>query len=86
MPFFCFPCVARQHEEVGAAQPGEWVRHEARQAQAIGQTQRLRAVLEPAQSEYLYFVSRNDGTHHFSRSYREHVNAVNRYQRRRSTP
>ncbi|MBW2274678.1 MAG: endolytic transglycosylase MltG [Deltaproteobacteria bacterium] len=43
----------------------------------------LRAVLEPAESEYLYFVSRNDGTHHFSRSYREHVNAVNRYQKRR---
>ena len=43
----------------------------------------LRAVLEPAESEYLYFVSRNDGTHQFSRSYREHVNAVNRYQRRR---
>jgi UPF0755 protein len=47
----------------------------------------LRAVLEPAESEYLYFVSRNDGTHHFSNSYREHVNAVNRYQkRRRRTP
>jgi UPF0755 protein len=43
----------------------------------------LRAVLEPAESEYLYFVSKNDGTHHFSRSYREHVNAVNRYQKRR---
>ena len=43
----------------------------------------LRAVVEPADSKYLYFVSRNDGTHVFSRSYREHVNAVNRYQRRR---
>jgi UPF0755 protein len=42
----------------------------------------LRAVVEPAESDYLYFVSKNDGTHHFSRSYREHVNAVNRYQRR----
>jgi cell division protein YceG involved in septum cleavage len=27
-------------------------------------------------------VSRNDGTHAFSSTYREHVNAVNRYQRR----
>jgi UPF0755 protein len=44
----------------------------------------LRAVVDPAQSEYLYFVSKNDGTHTFSRTYREHVNAVNRYQRRRS--
>ena len=50
----------------------------------------LRAVLKPADSDYLYFVSRNDGTHHFSRTYREHVNAVNRFQRRpkrrRNTP
>jgi UPF0755 protein len=44
----------------------------------------LRAVVQPAETDYLYFVSRNDGTHHFSRTYREHVNAVNRYQRRRS--
>jgi len=41
----------------------------------------LRAVLAPAESAYLYFVSMNDGTHHFSATYREHVNAVNRYQR-----
>jgi UPF0755 protein len=45
----------------------------------------LAAVVEPAESDYLYFVSRNDGTHVFSRSYREHVNAVNRYQRRRAS-
>jgi UPF0755 protein len=43
----------------------------------------LRAVVSPADSDYLYFVSRNDGTHEFSRTYREHVNAVNRYQKRR---
>ncbi|MEE8580288.1 MAG: endolytic transglycosylase MltG [Myxococcota bacterium] len=43
----------------------------------------LHAVVEPAQSDYLYFVSRNDGTHQFSQTYREHVNAVNRYQKRR---
>ena len=42
----------------------------------------LRAVLDPAETEYLYFVSRNDGTHQFSKNYRDHVNAVNRYQRR----
>jgi len=46
----------------------------------------LRAVVEPAETEYLYFVSRNDGTHEFSRTYREHVNAVNRYQRRGRRP
>jgi UPF0755 protein len=43
----------------------------------------LRAVVEPAQTDYLFFVSRNDGTHEFSRSYRDHVNAVNRFQKRR---
>jgi UPF0755 protein len=41
------------------------------------------AVVNPDSSEFLYFVSRNDGTHQFSATYREHVNAVNRYQRRR---
>lgn len=43
----------------------------------------LRAVLEPAETDYLYFVSRNDGTHQFSRSYREHTRAVREYQLRR---
>lgn len=41
----------------------------------------LRAVVQPAETEYLFFVSRNDGSHVFSRTYREHVNAVNRFQR-----
>jgi UPF0755 protein len=41
----------------------------------------LRAVVEPADADYLYFVARKDGTHQFSRTYAEHVNAVNRYQR-----
>jgi UPF0755 protein len=43
----------------------------------------IRAVLRPAEVRYLYFVSRNDGTHVFSRSLEEHTRAVNRYQRRR---
>jgi len=42
----------------------------------------LRAALYPAEADYLYFVSRNDGSHFFSRTYREHREAVNRYQRR----
>lgn len=41
----------------------------------------LRAALNPAVTEYLYYVSRNDGTHVFSRNYREHQQAVNKYQR-----
>jgi UPF0755 protein len=41
------------------------------------------AVLDPADTRELYFVSRNDGTHHFSETLTEHNRAVNRYQRRR---
>jgi UPF0755 protein len=44
----------------------------------------LRAVVNPADSDYLFFVSRNDGTHKFSKSYAEHVRAVDRFQRRRN--
>jgi len=44
----------------------------------------LVAVFEPAKSEYLFFVSQNNGTHQFSRTYREHELAVNRFQKRRS--
>jgi UPF0755 protein len=41
----------------------------------------LRAVVDPARTEYLYFVSRNDGSHTFSKTYAEHLAAVNRFQR-----
>ncbi len=43
----------------------------------------LKAVLDPAQTSHLYFVSRNDGSHHFSATLREHNRAVLRYQKRR---
>lgn len=39
------------------------------------------AALHPSMEDYLYFVSRNDGTHHFSRSLEEHNRAVNIYQK-----
>jgi UPF0755 protein len=38
------------------------------------------AVLHPADTPYLYFVARNDGSHQFSATYAEHVAAVRRYQ------
>ncbi|MCF8056736.1 MAG: endolytic transglycosylase MltG [Desulfocapsa sp.] len=41
----------------------------------------LQAVLHPLESKFLYFVSKNDGSHKFSKSLREHINAVNKYQR-----
>ena len=42
----------------------------------------LQAVLRPTATKDLYFVARNDGTHHFSESLAEHNSAVQRYQRR----
>ncbi len=44
----------------------------------------LRAAVEPEQSDYLFFVSRNDGSHVFTRRYEDHVREVNRLQRGRS--
>jgi UPF0755 protein len=44
----------------------------------------LIAVVEPVDVDYLFFVSRNDGRHHFSRTYREHELAVSEFQKRRS--
>ena len=41
----------------------------------------IRAVLDPAEHDFLYFVSRNDGTHIFSRSYKDHEHAVDEFQR-----
>jgi len=46
----------------------------------------LRAALAPAQVPYLYFVSRNDGTHVFSRTLEEHNRAVARFQRQSGRP
>ena len=43
----------------------------------------IKGVLSPAKHKYLYFVSQNDGRHVFSKSYREHLRAVNRYQKNR---
>lgn len=41
----------------------------------------LRAALISPRTEFLYFVARNDGTHHFSKDLRSHTRAVNRYQK-----
>ena len=45
----------------------------------------LLAVVDPAPTKDLFFVSRNDGTHQFSETLTEHNRAVDRYQRRRAS-
>jgi UPF0755 protein len=40
----------------------------------------LRAAVQPAQTDYLYFVGKGDGTHEFSRTLEEHNRAVAKYQ------
>ena len=44
----------------------------------------LHAAANPADVPYLYFVSRNDGSHVFSTTLEEHNRAVNEFQRRRT--
>lgn len=53
----------------------------------------LTAVLHPADAPYYYFVSKNNGTHHFSATLTEHNQAVRKYQqnetaaeKRKNTP
>ena len=41
----------------------------------------IRAALFPAHTTYLYFVARKDGTHIFSRSFKEHERAVEEVKR-----
>ena len=43
----------------------------------------IRAILYPAKSDYLYFVSKNDGSHYFSKTLSEHNRAVEIYQKKR---
>jgi UPF0755 protein len=40
----------------------------------------LEAVILGRQNDYLYFVAKGDGTHKFSKTYKEHQDAVRTYQ------
>ncbi|UCB47351.1 MAG: endolytic transglycosylase MltG [Spirochaetota bacterium] len=39
----------------------------------------LRAAVYPAEVDYLFFVSKRDGSHHFSTTYSEHLKAIEKY-------
>ena len=41
----------------------------------------LMAAVQPADSRYLYFVAKGDGTHKFSTNYRDHRRSVKRFQK-----
>lgn len=41
----------------------------------------IQAVLNPANHEFLFFVSKNDGTHVFTKNYKEHLEAVENFQK-----
>jgi UPF0755 protein len=41
----------------------------------------LRSAMRPAKTDKLYYVSRGDGSSHFSANINEHNRAVNKYQR-----
>jgi len=41
----------------------------------------IQAVLDPEDHEYIFFVSKNDGTHVFTKTYKEHLKAVNDFQK-----
>jgi UPF0755 protein len=43
----------------------------------------LRAAINPAETDYFYFVSKNNGEHQFSASLQEHNRAVRKYQKKK---
>ena len=44
----------------------------------------IKAVLEPKQHDFIYFVSKNDGTHEFTSTYKDHLKAVEYWQKNSS--
>jgi UPF0755 protein len=53
---------------------------------AMPSKESLQAAIQPAKSDAIYFVARGDGSSHFSKTLKEHENAVDQFQRKRNTP
>lgn len=51
---------------------------------AIVGRESIHAVMHPAQTQYLFFVAKGDGSHYFSSTLQEHQEAVNQFQLNRS--
>lgn len=45
----------------------------------------INAVLNPADTDYLYFVANNKGGHSFSNNYRQHLNNINKIRKNKKT-
>ena len=45
---------------------------------SVGQ-ESLKAAMHPLKSDYLYFVSKKDGTHAFAKTYKQHLININKY-------
>jgi UPF0755 protein len=43
----------------------------------------IEAVITPAQTDYLYFVAKDETSHHFSRNLKEHNRAISKYRKRK---
>ncbi len=50
---------------------------------ALPSAEAIDAALHPAKGESLYFVAKGDGSHYFSTTLAEHINAVRKYQLKR---
>ena len=50
---------------------------------ALPSAEAIDAALHPAEGESLYFVAKGDGSHYFSATLAEHINAVRKYQLKR---
>lgn len=46
----------------------------------------IKAALNPARVNYLYFVAKKDGTHHFSVDYNSHTKAIKTYRQKKDQP